>query len=95
MATEVEGIDLASIEADISKLSKEELFKALVDIKSKQRIATKKYYNPETAKKQRQKRAAFAKALADKAKELGIYDEIVEAASEVADEALADAGVTA
>lgn len=90
---EVEGIDIKAIEADVAKLSQEELFKALVDIKSKQRIATKKYYNPETAKRQRQKRAEFQKLLSAKAKELGIYDEILEAASEVADEALADAGV--
>lgn len=85
------GIDIKAIEAEIGKLSKEDLFRQLVDIKAKQRIATKKYYNPETARKQRLRRAEVVKLMTAKAKELGIYDSIMEQAVEDADAALAEA----
>lgn len=83
-------INLQELEQKIAGMSQEDLVKALVDIKAKQQIATKKYYSPERAKLQRQRAAAVREAMVAKAKELGIYDSIVEQAREVADAALAE-----
>lgn len=83
-------LNFNELESKVQGMSKEDLIKALVDIKSKQAIATKKYYNPEKAKEQRRKQAAVREAMVAKAKELGIYDEIVKTAREVADEKLAE-----
>lgn len=78
-------IDLEKIQAELSTLSQEDLVKQLLEIKTRQKITQKKYYNPETAKRARIKRSAVIKAMEDKAKQLGLYDQILKQAGEAAD----------
>ena len=69
----------------------------MLDAKVKQRVATKKYYNPETAKKARQKRAEQLKLMAEKAKGqpatapgyANLYEQIMAEAAVEADARLA------
>jgi chromosome condensin MukBEF MukE localization factor len=89
MATETTGLDLSAIEAEISKMSQEDLFKELLDIRTKQRTAALKNRNPETAKLARQKRMAKIKALMEAAKKAGILDKINEEATAKAKAAIA------
>lgn len=84
-------IDLSAIEAQIAAMTPEEIKKQLTDIKTRQKITTKKYYNPEAAKKQRQKKAAEIAAMVEAAKKLGIYDQVMAEAGVAADAKLADA----
>lgn len=84
------GINLDTIEAEVGKLSLEELKKQLLDAKVRQSVATKKYYNPEKAKARRQQVAAKFSAMVEKAKELGIYEDLMDEARELADEKLAE-----
>lgn len=81
-------INLDEIQAQISGLSKEDLIKQLVDVKVRQKVTQKKYYNPESAKKARLKRTAVINAMVEKAKALGIYQGILDTASAKADEEL-------
>lgn len=92
MSTTNGGIDVAAIEAEVLKLSPEEIRKALLDFKVKQNVTTKKYYNPETAKRARQKKAAMQALMVKMAKEAGIYEGIVEEAKLKAEEILAEGG---
>lgn len=92
MATSNGGIDLAAIEADVAKMSPEDIRKALLDFKVKQNVTTKKYYNPETAKRARQKKSAMQAEMVKLAKAAGIYDEIVAEAKTKAEEILAEEG---
>lgn len=69
-------IDLDAIQAELGAMSEEDLRKTLLDMKVKEKVTTKKYYNPETAKKARQKMAATKKAIIELAKAKGFYDEI-------------------
>lgn len=82
-------INLDDIQAQISQMDEATLRAQLLEIKTKQRITTKKYYNPEAAKVQRQKRAQLQAAMVAKAKELGLYDQILAEAGAAADAALA------
>lgn len=84
-------IDLEKIQAELSTLSQEDLVKQLLEIKTRQKITQKKYYNPETAKRARIKRSAVIKAMEDKAKQLGLYDQILKQAGEAADVELGSA----
>lgn len=84
-------IDLNAITAEVNQLSEEDLRKALVEMKTKQKVSTKKYYNPETAKAARQKKAAVFAAMVAQAKALGLYDQIDAEASEAAEAKLAEA----
>lgn len=88
-------LDLDALTAEVNNLSEEELRAALVEMRTKQKVTQKKYYNPETAKKARQKAAAKMKAMVEAAKAAGIYEEIEKAASEAADAKLAEAEVAA
>jgi len=81
-------LDLSTIEASIAAMSPEEIRAQLTAIKTKQKITQKKYYNPETAKRARVKKAQEINALVAKAKELGIYQEVLDEANSKADEAL-------
>lgn len=90
MATSNGGIDIAAIEAEVAKLSPEDIRKALLDFKVKQNVTTKKYYNPETAKRARQKKAAMQAEMVKLAKAAGIYDDIVAEAKTKAEEILAE-----
>lgn len=92
-------INIAEIEASLAQLSPEEIKQQLLDAKVKQRVNTKKYYNPETAKKARDKRTAVLKAQAEAAKKLpatvpgfaNLYEQILSEANELADAQLAEA----
>ena len=92
MATD---IDLNAIEASIGNLTEEEIRKQLLDIRTRQKVMQKKYHDPVKAKASRDKKAAFVKLLAEKAKSLGIYDEVLEAANVAADAKLAEEEVEA
>lgn len=82
-------LDIEKMSAEINSMSVEDLKKQILDAKVKQRVASKKYYNPESAKKQRLKRAEELKQMVAKAKELGIYDDIMSQAQVEADAKLA------
>lgn len=82
-------LDLSSLEAEISKMSTEDLAAELLQIRTKQRTASLKNRNPETIKKARLKRMARIKALMAAAKQAGILDEINKKANEAAKAAVA------
>ena len=92
-------IDISKIKAEVSNLTLEDLRAQLVDAKAKQKVATKKYYNADTAKKARQKRSEELKQMTERAKQLpatqpglsNLYEQIQAEAARVADEKL---GVT-
>lgn len=84
-------IDLDAIQADIGKMSEEDLRKTLLDMKVKEKVATGKYYNPETAKKARLKAAATKKAIVELAKKNGWFDAIDAEAKKTADAEIAKA----
>lgn len=89
-------INVAELEQELNKLTPDELKAQLLEAKVRQRVATKKYYNPETAKKARQKAAAMRAEMAAKAKTLpatapgfaNLYDQIMAEAAEEADRRL-------
>lgn len=83
-------IDLDAIQAELGSMSEEDLRKTLLDMKVKEKVTTKKYYNPETAKKARQKMAAKKQALIALAKANGWFDQINEQANVLAAEKLAE-----
>lgn len=82
-------IDLDQIQAELSSMSEADLRKTLLDMKVKEKVNTKKYYNADTAKKQRDKTTAKRKALIQLAKDRGFFDEINEQATKQAEEVLA------
>lgn len=82
-------IDFAEIEKQLAGMSPEQLRQALLDVKVKQRVTTKSYYNPETAKKARLKKQALINAMVEAAQKAGIYQQILDEAREKADEILA------
>lgn len=88
MAAEV---DLDAMLKELEGKSQEDLFAELLEIKTKQRVQSKKNYKPEIAKKARLKRMAYIKALVDKAKAAGVYDKLLEAANKTAAEKLGSA----
>lgn len=69
-------LDLSAIEAEVQSMNQEDLVAELVKSRARQRAQTKKYYNPDAAKKARQKRAAKLKAMADAIKQLGLEDQV-------------------
>lgn len=83
------NIDLGAISAEVDGLSLDELKEQVLKAKVRQMVATKKYYNPETAKKTRLKAAAKMKAMFAKLKEAGLYDDLMKEAGEQADAQLA------
>jgi hypothetical protein len=82
-------LDMAAIEASISQMTEEDVRKQLMEIRTRQKVMQKKYHDPVKAKASRDKKAAFVKALAEKARRLGIYDDVLQAANDAADEKLA------
>lgn len=84
------GINLDELQAELGKMSPDELMAELIELKSRQKLATKKYSgNPETAKRYRDKQAALKKLMEQKAKELGIADKIEAEAKKIAEEKFA------
>ena len=83
-------LDLSAIEASIAAMSPEEIRKQLTEIKTRQKVAQKKYYNPEVGKAQRARAKAKTDALVAAAKAAGIYDQVMVEAGKLADEKLAE-----
>lgn len=84
------NIDLNAIQAEIAQLSPEEIQKQLVELRTKQRVNQSKHHNSDKQKAYMKKRNAAFKAMADRAKELGIYDNILKQAKENAAEIIAE-----
>ncbi len=85
-------INIEDILAEVGNMSMEELQAAVVEKKARQRVATKKYYNPEAAKLQRQRAAAKVKVMEQKLLESGMTEQqIAELVGERADVILAEA----
>jgi hypothetical protein len=89
MSTNAVNIDLSAIQAEIANLSPEEIQKQLVELRTKQRVNQSKHHNSEKQKAYMKKRSEMFKAMATKAKELGIYDGILKQAKANADELIA------
>ena len=95
------GLDLEALENEVKSMSPEDIRKQLVEIRTKQRVAQKKYHNPERAKAYQQKRNATNKAMASAAKQLpatdpqyaNLYEQIMAEAAEAADAKLAGASI--
>lgn len=86
-------LNLDEVMAELEGMSDEELRKSLLEMKVKEKINTKKYYNADAAKKQRQKMAAKKRLMTEIAKTRGFYNEINDRAAVLATEKLAeDAG---
>jgi hypothetical protein len=83
-------LDLDALQAEVSQMSEEDIRKALVEVRSKQRVQQKKYHNTESAKSYQKKRAAKIKLLAEAARKAGIYDAVLKEANEKADQILAE-----
>jgi hypothetical protein len=88
-------IDLEKIQAEIGTLSQEELVKELLAVKTRQKVNQKKYHDPEVAKKSRLKKQARIKAMEDKVRALGLYDQVLKQANDAADEELGAAEAVA
>lgn len=82
-------INLDELEASIANLTEEDIRKQLLEIRTRQKVMQKKYHDPVKAKEYRAKKSAFQALLAKKAKAMGIYDSILDAANEAADAKLA------
>lgn len=88
-------IDTAALQAEIDSLDVEALKEQLLDIRVRAKVAQKKYYNADNAKKYAAKARERAKLLKAAAERAGILDEIEEEAGRLADEKLAEASVAA
>lgn len=84
MSTDTINLDLAALQAEIDSLSPEEIQKQLLEVRTRQRVQQKKYQNSDAAKAYRKKRAEMLKLVAQKAKALGIYDQILKEAEQKA-----------
>lgn len=91
------ALDLSAVEAEIASMSPEDIRKSLVEVRTKQRVAQKKYHNPDKAKAYQKKRNAQITAMAEWAKSQpaskpgfsNLYEEIQAEAKTKADEKLA------
>lgn len=90
-------INVDEIEQELARMTPEEMKKVLLDAKVRQKVMTKKYYNPEKAKERRQKAAAVLSAQSELAKGMpatdgkskNLYEQILAEANELADAKLA------
>jgi hypothetical protein len=69
-------INIEEIQSQLAGMDKEALIALVTEARVKQRVATKKYYNPETAKKARQKKAEMLKLAAVQLEKLGLMGEV-------------------
>jgi hypothetical protein len=98
MSTAPAAIDLKALQAEIAKLSPDEVAKQLLDVRTAQRVQQKKYHNADAAKAYQQKKQAKIKAMADAAKGLpatepgfaNLYEQIKKQANDAADAKLAE-----
>ena len=65
--TQAPVIDMAAIEAEVSKLSSGDLIKALTDVRVRQKVQQKKQYAKGTMKQYQQKQLAKRKAMKEAA----------------------------
>lgn len=91
----VANIDFEKLQAEVSNLPDEEVRKQLLELRTKQRVNQKKYHNPERAKAYHAKRNAAIKAMVERAKAMGIYDQILAEAKEKADELIEEQEIAA
>ena len=70
------GIDLSSIEAEVSKLSSADLQAELLKFRVRQKVQQKKHYNPDNMKKYQARQRERMKLLKQKAIDLGLWDKI-------------------
>lgn len=90
MAESTNTIDINALKAEVEGLSEADLRELVLSTKVRQMVATKKYYNPETAKRARQKAAEKYNLAVAALKASGQYDEIMAQAKEMAEEKLAN-----
>jgi hypothetical protein len=69
--------NVAEYSKSLDTMSLEDLKREVLNARVKQSYGTKKYYNKEKQKAARDKKAAELKAMIARAKELGVYDEIM------------------
>jgi len=82
-------LDIAALQAELANLSEEDLRAQLIEYKTKQKVATKKYSNPQTAKAYRDRVAAKRKLMTEMAEKLGLMDAINAEANKRAEAKLA------
>jgi Na+-translocating ferredoxin:NAD+ oxidoreductase RnfG subunit len=87
-------INLADIEAKareaVNNLTDEQIREIVLANKVRQKVATKKYYNAETAKLSRQRKAAELRAMTEILAKRGLLDEVNAQAAALADAQLAE-----
>lgn len=88
-------IDLDALQADVNKMSEADLIKEVLDLRTRQRVQQKKNQNSDKQKEYRLKRAQEQKLMIARAKELGLYDQIVKQAKVEADKKLEAVAKTA
>jgi preprotein translocase subunit SecF len=81
---------LASVNAELNNMDPEKMKEELLKLRTRQKVQQKKNYGSEKQKAYQLKQRERNKALIAKAKELGIYDEINDAAEEAAEQKLAE-----
>jgi hypothetical protein len=84
------NIDVAAIQAEIGKLTPEEIKDALLSITVRQKVQQKKHYDADRSKAYNAKRRERNKLLVAAAKELGLYEGIKAEANALADQKLAE-----
>lgn len=87
-------INLADIEAKareaVNSMTDEQIREIVLANKVRQKVATKKYYNPESAKALRQRKQAELRAMTEILASRGLLDEVNKQASALADAQLAE-----
>jgi hypothetical protein len=88
MSTNPNTIDLSAVQAEISKLTPEQIKEKFLDLRVRQKVQQKKQQGKGAQKAYQLKQQAYRKALKEQAIALGFYDEINEEADAKADEIL-------
>lgn len=86
-------IDLEAIRGEVAEISDEAVREQLVALRTRQRVAQKKYHDPAKQKLYQAKNRERQRLMVERAKGLGIYEEILVEAGQRADEQLTAAGV--
>ena len=89
MSENVGGVDLKALEAEVGKMSREDLEKAVTDLRVREKKQQKKMQGSETQKRYQERQKAIRKLLKERAKKEGIYDAINEKAEALAEQQLA------
>jgi hypothetical protein len=89
MADELSADILASVEAEVGKMSKEDLMAELGKFRVRQKVQQKKQYGSGKQKEYQQKQRAKFLALRAMAQKLGVWEQIETEAEERAEQQLA------